>query len=124
MELSGRSKDHLIDRITLSYNTSSALNLNNEETVCTQGTLSVNTNNPNRKNAIIKLFPNPVEHILTIELPQTLIEEHILIYDLKGLSVSKANITDINNKIDVSKLNSGFYVVRTGRNQSKIFIKK
>ena len=66
MEMSGRSKDHLIDRITLSNNATDPLNLNNLETPCTNSLSTDDVTDALSKKSI-HLFPNPADHSISIK---------------------------------------------------------
>ena len=59
-------------------------------------------------NTTIKLYPNPVRDYLTIESEYTI--EALVIYDLTGKMVKE--IKQISNKIDLSELSTGYYLLR------------
>ncbi|MBN4084758.1 T9SS type A sorting domain-containing protein [Flavobacteriaceae bacterium AH-315-B10] len=73
-----------------------------------------------------KVYPNPVKEILTIETNQVI--ENIKIYNLLGQEVKNYNSKEFNNnKIDVSSLNSGLYIMKAeinGKTQSIKFVKE
>ena len=124
MEISGRSQFHLIDRTTLSNNASDPLNLNNPETVCAEGSLSVNNPLPNLEKASISLFPNPVEDLINLTINRDTWSRTVSIYDFKGTRILETELNQNNRAIDVSQLSSGFYFLKTNESESKSFIKK
>lgn len=62
---------------------------------------------------LIKIFPNPVNTHLNVQLNKTLISNATLfIYDAIGKQISYHQATDQNTAIDVSGLASGDYILR------------
>lgn len=57
----------------------------------------------------IKIFPNPVNSILNIELPNTLKNCSLNVIDFSGRIVLSTEL--INNKIDISSLTNGMYLL-------------
>lgn len=120
MELSGRSKDHLIDRISLSNGATDPLNLDNEETSCTGDTASISNADLN----YFKMFPNPAEDFINIEMNPGNVSNTIMIVDLKGIEVLRTEISNLQMQFDISTLASGFYFITTDKGISKTFVKK
>jgi len=120
MEISGRSKDHLIDRITLSNNASDPLNLDNIETPCDD---SLDINNVTTKPSI-KLFPNPASSELFLNVVNKINSSTVSIFDYKGAKVQSIKVDRKLNKIDISLLSSGIYFLITNKGQKFRFIKK
>ena len=56
----------------------------------------------------IALYPNPVSNILNIDLPFTYEKANYSIVDLGGRTIKSA---DFNNRIDVSSLSNGLYII-------------
>ena len=71
----------------------------------------------------VKLYPNPVNNILNIELSNAIAIESVTILDLNGRTVLTSKVSSINT----SQLQSGFYVARVDTEVGSItrkFIKK
>lgn len=124
MEISGRSQYHLIDRITLSNNTNNPLDLGNSETPCSEGALSLNNLNSKTKKASISLFPNPTDHIINLSINIKNWSRTVAVYDFKGVQILEVEVSESNGEIDVSRLSSGFYFLKTDKMESRNFIKK
>lgn len=72
----------------------------------------------------IQLFPNPVNSLLSIDIPSTLLIEKALIYNSLGQIILETKATD---SWDVSALSSGVYYLRivTNKGEKRLkFIKK
>lgn len=83
---------------------------------------TVNTNNI--KEGLIKIYPNPTSESISLELPATVNNGMISIWDTQGRLVRQENYTQ--NLIDVSTLNSGNYwlqITSDNINQTIQFIK-
>jgi hypothetical protein len=59
-----------------------------------------------------KMYPNPADDLLAIELPADFETINAIIYDITGKEVLNKNLTALENKIDISALVSGNYFVR------------
>ncbi len=68
--------------------------------------------------ASFRLWPNPARDYITIWVPESLKLSAFHITSLEGLMIKKGNIISKNQKIDVSDLRSGVYVI-----QIKVFDK-
>jgi hypothetical protein len=60
----------------------------------------------------IKLYPNPSNSILNIDLPTLLINSSIKIFDMQGKLVIQKSIKEIKNTIDISSLSKGLYIAK------------
>ncbi|MFD1552062.1 hypothetical protein DNU06_00820 [Putridiphycobacter roseus] len=60
------------------------------------------------ENSAIKLYPNPVQNLLNIELPEEKIKQ-VAVYSISGQLVKPIFIN--NNTIDVSALKAGIYIL-------------
>ena len=69
---------------------------------------SVNSVNPN----LIKVFPNPVNNILTVSVPYTLGNSSIQIYSITGQLVVEENLVSENTNILFKNLTEGMYIYR------------
>ena len=72
-------------------------------------TLSVNQEETQND---FEISPNPAKSILNIQLANSLDNANITIYDVLGKKVYSKDISNMNSSIDVSKWNSGVYIVR------------
>jgi Secretion system C-terminal sorting domain len=63
------------------------------------------------ENIGVKLFPNPVDNDLKIEVPETTIGGSITINDMKGIVLKSIKIEQKNNSINLSDLSRGSYTV-------------
>ncbi len=59
----------------------------------------------------VKIYPNPTSNYLFIELP-TVNNDLYSIYDINGRLLLKGDLASENNRIDISKLNSGVYILK------------
>ena len=83
------------------------------------------TNEPNvyESNNIL-LFPNPTSKMISIHFSGSTKSELILIFDLCGKKMKSKNIYS-GEKLDISTLSNGVYLVRIGNNASKkLFVQK
>ncbi len=124
MEISGRSKDHLIDRITLSNNATNPLELENSDTPCTNGTLGITDFTGTTFRNSIRLFPNPADDYISIKNNRESEFRTISIFDYKGTEIIKKEISKINNQLDVSQLATGIYFAITNEGEHIRFIKR
>jgi len=72
---------------------------------------------PTTSNIVV--FPNPATNILTIQGLESATK--VDVYSLLGVKVTSALVTD---KLDVSKLKHGAYLLQTANNKQTLFIKK
>ena len=71
------------------------------------------------------LYPNPVDDLLIIQTPADLTEKIATVFDITGKRVYNQKLTE--NKLDVSSLQGGLYVLRIesdGKSIKRKFIKK
>ena len=123
MEISGRSTDHLIDRITLSNNATDPLDLDNTETPC-PSTLSIDELDPNDIKTTMRLYPNPSSQYIHIAVTGNNSYEinTVNIFDMRGLKIDKVQFS--NNTLDVSQLSAGLYILVTDSGETARFIKE
>ena len=89
----------------------------------TNSTLAIKDNSLNE----LSIYPNPVVNELTINLPSNIKNADVRIVDVTGRTVSNNNVTINNNKLDVSHLAQGVYIVEIKTEKgttSKKLIKK
>jgi serine protease AprX len=58
-----------------------------------------------------KVFPNPVSTILNIQMPSSIEQTNLIIYDVLGKAVFQKTITASNTYIDTSTIASGVYII-------------
>ncbi|AXP81484.1 Glycosyl hydrolase catalytic core [Mariniflexile rhizosphaerae] len=79
------------------------------------GTLSTNDININN----INIFPNPTNDYLNIELKGNYVNPFVRLFDLTGKTIMEIKLQKDKNKIDLSSLQSGVYMLKiTDVNQS------
>ena len=61
--------------------------------------------------AQIKMYPNPVDHILKIDFQQTYFQAKYEVMDVNGKLVIDGMLTQLSNSIDLSELKTGIYFV-------------
>jgi len=84
-----------------------------DQVVTTSNTVSVSTLAIVEKNSLaFDIFPNPVRDYLNIILPNEILKSSVEIFDLSGKSVLNAKVDRFDNKINLSALSSGIYVIR------------
>jgi hypothetical protein len=67
--------------------------------------------NPNTVSLLaIKIFPNPTKNNITVQIPDNIILQNILLYNTTGQKID-AYFDTINSKLDISKLSSGIYFI-------------
>ena len=73
----------------------------------------------------IKVYPNPTNSILNIELPQNYKTENteLEILDVNGRTFLQKKLISVFMQIDISKLNSGLYSVKI-QNRKTLITKK
>jgi hypothetical protein len=92
-------------------------------TVVAEGTLSID----NVKKTEFSIYPNPSKSELNIKLVQNNNSTKVEVYDILGKRIFLTSLFDLQSKIDVSKWDTGVYLVRvTSDNgtQTKRFVKE
>lgn len=69
----------------------------------------------------VKIFPNPTNNILNVNV--TSLEENIQIYNVLGELVYQNANPSLSNRIDVSELTKGMYIVKVGNVSERVVIK-
>lgn len=72
---------------------------------------SITLGNENFKLDDFKIYPNPSEGFTNIELPANVDNGTVKLYDALGRVVKNQNITRNDNKIDISELSTGTYIL-------------
>ena len=65
-----------------------------------------------------KISPNPVSTSFDIELPDTVENANVEIYDVLGKQLFSGEISKLNSKIDVTEFSNGIYLVRVSNGKS------
>ncbi len=82
----------------------------------------ISTSLPNRElNGEIQIYPNPVKTTLYLKTPEK--AGKVIIFDLAGVKLIESQISNNENKIDVSRLRKGIYNIQI-ENQVIKFIKE
>jgi hypothetical protein len=74
------------------------------------------------KTGLVNMYPNPAKEMLNVEL-NTLNNGSLSIIDITGKTHMTATLPELNNRIDISMLQSGIYFVRIQNNQSQNVVK-
>ena len=74
---------------------------------------STTTNINDIETETVKVYPNPVSDILTIEMNHSE-EELFEIYSLTGLLILRGQISSKNSSVVLSSINEGVYVLKIG----------
>ena len=85
------------------------------------GNLEMSTSDYEAEN--LKLFPNPVENLLSIQNSNPKINQ-ILIFDLNGKMILTQNLTVGTNQINIKNLPKGMYIVQIKSNNQIIKTEK
>jgi hypothetical protein len=94
-------------------------NFQNDTIVSKETNQPIETSTENLYNESIFIFPNPVENIITIETKNNKVPTRILILSLNGALIIDSEIK--NNKIDLSNLLSGTYLLKLDIDYSKTY---
>lgn len=76
------------------------------------------------KNTSIKLFPQPANNFLNIELSADYLDQQLSVISLNGQVVIEQKISSTNQKIELDKFSSGLYLVQIKTNSGKLLEKK
>jgi hypothetical protein len=77
----------------------------------------------NGKTNQIKLFPNPTTSSFTISgVSDSFLGEKASLKDLSGKIVMEFELNELNQKVDVSQLRKGIYILQIGESTEKIII--
>lgn len=74
-----------------------------------------------------KVYPNPVENYMIIELNNTISNSFISIFDIQGRLIDSRNVSNQINTFDISNYQSGVYLVKINSGEKQItkrFVKK
>lgn len=99
----------------------STINLDNITASTTLSTLEIETQNK------FEMSPNPATSKLNINLSQNLDNAIIVVYDVLGKKIYSKRLHNLSSSIDVSRWNSGVYLVRISTNNetlTKRFVKQ
>jgi hypothetical protein len=76
----------------------------------------------NEDNKLFQMAPNPAEEQLNITLKKEIKSTLIEIYNLQGQVVYKMNTSDSQNRIDVSHLKTGTYLIKVGNEVQRFVV--
>lgn len=71
----------------------------------------------------ILIYPNPFSDKLTIQLNENEANFSATIYDIRGKLIIEKKLTNLNNELDLSNINSGMYICSLVSNNNKKTIK-
>ncbi len=58
-----------------------------------------------------KMYPNPAKNTFKLNLPQNITTAQVVVFDVMGRSLTQQTVSESNNTIDISMLQSGNYIV-------------
>ena len=73
--------------------------------------------NTNANNGEIKIFPNPVNDMLLVETGNEEQNSFLVLMNISGVRLQKVRLTKGINRIDVSRLSKGVYIVHISNNK-------
>jgi Secretion system C-terminal sorting domain len=75
-------------------------------------------------NHIVQVYPNPVKEDINVVIPKEFLNEsNCIIYDINGKEAFKYDLKNLKTNINISKLKSGNYILKTF-NKSNVYTKK
>lgn len=80
-----------------------------------------------RQDKGFQIYPNPSTNRLNISLANNTLDGHVEVYDVLGKRVHKQELNALDTSINVSRWNSGVYLVKVTQNsttQTKRFVKQ
>ncbi len=80
---------------------------------------STSIDSPTTESESVLLFPNPVNSILTIEVPETMIGQELQIYNSTGQCILK-QAAGRQQQIDFSQRPAGFWLIRVGNRTFRV----
>ena len=75
-----------------------------------------------RNSSAIKVYPNPANSEIFVELNTNLKDEHLVIFNTVGKEVMKHKITSKSNKIDISSLEKGLYILKISNSTKALIV--
>jgi len=66
----------------------------------------------------IKISPNPVSSVVSIELPDLIESAKVQLFDILGKQLLSDEISKLDSEIDISALNNGIYLVKVSSGNS------
>ena len=78
-----------------------------------------------RTTAIAKIFPNPVQSELTLDLSyeEGWLGKKLILTNITGQAVLQHIVTSNTDRLDVSRLQAGVYFIQGNRNGEKLLLK-
>ncbi|MCK5856215.1 MAG: T9SS type A sorting domain-containing protein [Bacteroidales bacterium] len=70
-------------------------------------------------NDFIKIYPNPSTNFLNIELSESFLNSNYTIYNQIGKAIISGTIQSVNNRINITSLAKGFYILKIGNKATK-----
>ncbi len=72
----------------------------------------------------VKVYPNPTNGLIQVQLNKVSANNHLEIYDAQGKLVLNANLNDTHNQLDISHLQNGVYYLKIKNRQAILKIEK
>jgi hypothetical protein len=74
--------------------------------------ITISSNGVNEHNSLwFRFEPNPASNKITLQVPERLIDQQVILYDAKGIKRKDLNLTSIQMNLDVSELEPGLYFI-------------
>ena len=74
--------------------------------------IAVLSNGKEEKLLDFTMFPNPSTDFVNIQLPNGLDAAEVAIYDYRGRQIQTRKVTQSDNRLDVSNISNGVYIIR------------
>jgi hypothetical protein len=94
--------------------------LTEEEITSLYSGSTVGLNEVSQSN-LLKVFPNPAQSVINVNLDAKLVGSEFKIYDNLGKSVKTGKINSVNTTIEINDLSGGIYIFNLGGNMNQTF---
>ncbi len=86
--------------------------------------LPLSINSKKTRSSEVKIYPNPANDIINIEIENNIQNGEILIYNSIGHLVNRIDLTNNHKSINLSNFNNGLYFIKITENSNIIASKK
>ena len=71
-----------------------------------------------------KLHPNPVNDFFSIQIPPSLINESLTVFDFLGRKIKDVKLLTVSTEINITDFLDGVYYLRIGNYSNKLVVQK